>query len=137
MPRPAAAPPAAAPCTSLRLRLQFASVLQSRRAGAEERAALPGVELAEAGRRVYRGAGPRRGLGVGARVVTTGVLLARRAFGGTDAFAPMYIKFVRIHGFKSYREKTVCGPLSPMHNSIVGFNGSGKSNFFAGSIPRL
>jgi len=74
-------------------------------------------------------------LGVGARVVTTGVLLARRAFGGTDAFAPMYIKFVRIHGFKSYREKTVCGPLSPMHNSIVGFNGSGKSNFFAGSIP--
>ena len=45
----------------------------------------------------------------------------------------MYIKYVRIHGFKSYREKTICGPLSPMHNSIVGFNGSGKSNFFAGS----
>mmetsp|Transcript_51571 Transcript_51571/g.122163 ORF Transcript_51571/g.122163 Transcript_51571/m.122163 type:complete len:1202 (+) Transcript_51571:76-3681(+) len=43
----------------------------------------------------------------------------------------MYIKYVRIHGFKSYREKTVCGPLSPMHNSIVGYNGSGKSNFFA------
>ena len=45
----------------------------------------------------------------------------------------MYIKYVRIHGFKSYREKTQCGPLSPMHNSIVGFNGSGKSNFFAGA----
>ena len=43
----------------------------------------------------------------------------------------MFIKYVRIHGFKSYREKTVCGPLSPMHNSIVGYNGSGKSNFFA------
>lgn len=47
----------------------------------------------------------------------------------------MYIKEVRIHGFKSYREKTVCGPLSPMHNSVVGFNGSGKSNFFAGCPP--
>jgi hypothetical protein len=47
----------------------------------------------------------------------------------------MYIKEVRIHGFKSYREKTVCGPLSPMHNSVVGFNGSGKSNFFAGCTP--
>eukprot|EP00960_Hanusia_phi_P027479 746849-Hanusia_phi.AAC.5 len=43
----------------------------------------------------------------------------------------MHIKYVRIHGFKSYREKTVCGPLSPLHNSIVGYNGSGKSNFFA------
>jgi structural maintenance of chromosome 3 (chondroitin sulfate proteoglycan 6) len=43
----------------------------------------------------------------------------------------MYIKFVRIQGFKSYRDKVVCGPLSPMHNSIVGMNGSGKSNFFA------
>lgn len=43
----------------------------------------------------------------------------------------MYIKYVRIHGFKSYREKTICGPLSPMHNSVVGYNGSGKSNFFA------
>ena len=45
----------------------------------------------------------------------------------------MHIKYVRIHGFKSYREKTICGPLSPLHNSIVGYNGSGKSNFFAGS----
>ncbi|EKX44780.1 sister chromatid cohesin complex subunit, structural maintenance of chromosome protein 3, SMC3 [Guillardia theta CCMP2712] len=43
----------------------------------------------------------------------------------------MHIKYVRIHGFKSYREKTICGPLSPLHNSIVGYNGSGKSNFFA------
>mmetsp|Transcript_39668 Transcript_39668/g.93971 ORF Transcript_39668/g.93971 Transcript_39668/m.93971 type:complete len:1207 (-) Transcript_39668:191-3811(-) len=43
----------------------------------------------------------------------------------------MHIKFVRIHGFKSYREKTTCGPLSPLHNSVVGYNGSGKSNFFA------
>jgi structural maintenance of chromosome 3 (chondroitin sulfate proteoglycan 6) len=43
----------------------------------------------------------------------------------------MYIKFVRIQGFKSYRDKVSCGPLSPMHNSIVGMNGSGKSNFFA------
>jgi AAA15 family ATPase/GTPase len=44
----------------------------------------------------------------------------------------MYIKYVRIHGFKSYRDKVQCGPLSPMHNSVVGLNGSGKSNFFAG-----
>uniref|UniRef100_A0A6U4NQC6 Structural maintenance of chromosomes protein n=2 Tax=Hemiselmis andersenii TaxID=464988 RepID=A0A6U4NQC6_HEMAN len=43
----------------------------------------------------------------------------------------MYIKYVRICGFKSYREKIECGPLSPMHNSVVGLNGSGKSNFFA------
>ena len=48
----------------------------------------------------------------------------------------MFIKEVRIHGFKSYREKTVCGPLNPMHNSVVGLNGSGKSNFFAGSALR-
>ena len=45
----------------------------------------------------------------------------------------MHIKRVTIHGFKSYRERTVCGDLSPGHNSIVGFNGSGKSNFFAGA----
>lgn len=44
----------------------------------------------------------------------------------------MYIKYVRICGFKSYRDKVECGPLSPMHNSVVGLNGSGKSNFFAG-----
>jgi structural maintenance of chromosome 3 (chondroitin sulfate proteoglycan 6) len=44
----------------------------------------------------------------------------------------MYIKEVRIHNFKSYRNKTICGPLSDKHNSIVGLNGSGKSNFFAG-----
>mmetsp|Transcript_16431 Transcript_16431/g.41507 ORF Transcript_16431/g.41507 Transcript_16431/m.41507 type:complete len:1206 (+) Transcript_16431:144-3761(+) len=43
----------------------------------------------------------------------------------------MYIKYVRISGFKSYREKVECGPLSNMHNSVVGLNGSGKSNFFA------
>jgi structural maintenance of chromosome 3 (chondroitin sulfate proteoglycan 6) len=49
----------------------------------------------------------------------------------------MYIKEVRIHGFKSYREKTICGPLSDKHNSIVGFNGSGKSNFFAGRRAAL
>ena len=43
----------------------------------------------------------------------------------------MYIKSVKIQGFKSYRDRVECGPLSPMHNSIVGLNGSGKSNFFA------
>lgn len=47
----------------------------------------------------------------------------------------MYIKYVRISGFKSYRDKVECGPLSPMHNSVVGLNGSGKSNFFAGGFP--
>ena len=47
----------------------------------------------------------------------------------------MYIKYVRICGFKSYRDKVECGPMSPMHNSVVGLNGSGKSNFFAGMNP--
>lgn len=42
----------------------------------------------------------------------------------------MFIKQVIIQGFRSYREQTVIEPFSPLHNVIVGRNGSGKSNFF-------
>jgi structural maintenance of chromosome 3 (chondroitin sulfate proteoglycan 6) len=42
----------------------------------------------------------------------------------------MYIKEVRIQGFRSYRDST-CDVFSPQHNIVVGRNGSGKSNFFS------
>ncbi|KAG8980817.1 Structural maintenance of chromosomes protein 3, partial [Tulasnella sp. 427] len=45
----------------------------------------------------------------------------------------MYIKTLTIHGFKSYRDQVAIEPFSPGHNVVVGRNGSGKSNFFAGS----
>ncbi|KAH9083418.1 structural maintenance of chromosome protein 3 [Lactarius deliciosus] len=44
----------------------------------------------------------------------------------------MYIKTLTIQGFKSYRDQTQIEPFSPRHNVVVGRNGSGKSNFFAG-----
>ncbi|KAJ1970892.1 Structural maintenance of chromosomes protein 3 [Dimargaris xerosporica] len=43
----------------------------------------------------------------------------------------MYIKQIIIQGFKSYKDQTVIEPFSARHNSVVGRNGSGKSNFFA------
>ncbi|RKP39869.1 putative chromosome segregation protein SudA [Dimargaris cristalligena] len=43
----------------------------------------------------------------------------------------MYIKQIIIQGFKSYKDQTEIEPFSPGHNSVVGRNGSGKSNFFA------
>ncbi|AAS50184.1 AAL182Wp [Eremothecium gossypii ATCC 10895] len=43
----------------------------------------------------------------------------------------MYIKKVIIRGFKTYKNKTEIDNFSPHHNVVVGFNGSGKSNFFA------
>ncbi|RPB18790.1 RecF/RecN/SMC protein [Terfezia boudieri ATCC MYA-4762] len=43
----------------------------------------------------------------------------------------MYIKQIIIQGFKSYKDQTVIEPFSPKHNVIVGWNGHGKSNFFA------
>ena len=42
----------------------------------------------------------------------------------------MFIKEIIIEGFKSYRERTVLGPLDPGLNLVVGRNGAGKSNFF-------
>jgi structural maintenance of chromosome 3 (chondroitin sulfate proteoglycan 6) len=46
----------------------------------------------------------------------------------------MHIKSIIIEGFKSYRERTVVGPLGPGQNVVVGRNGSGKSSLFtAGS----
>lgn len=43
----------------------------------------------------------------------------------------MYIKEVKIQGFRSYRESTEVEVFSPGHNIVVGRNGSGKSNFFS------
>lgn len=59
-----------------------------------------------------------------------------------------YLVQVIIQGFKSYKDQTTIDPFSPKHNvigkrfsklstgkltfAIVGRNGSGKSNFFAG-----
>ncbi|AMD19320.1 HBR419Wp [Eremothecium sinecaudum] len=43
----------------------------------------------------------------------------------------MYIKKVIISGFKTYKNKTEIDNFSPHHNVVIGFNGSGKSNFFA------
>lgn len=43
----------------------------------------------------------------------------------------MYIKQVIIRGFKTYKEQTTLDEdFSPGTNVVVGFNGSGKSNFF-------
>jgi structural maintenance of chromosome 3 (chondroitin sulfate proteoglycan 6) len=46
----------------------------------------------------------------------------------------MYIKYIIIDGFKSYREKTVVGPLGAGQNVVVGRNGSGKSSFFTAGL---
>lgn len=46
----------------------------------------------------------------------------------------MYIKQIAIQGFKSYKNQVVTDPFSPRHNVVVGRNGSGKSNFFAGKL---
>lgn len=43
----------------------------------------------------------------------------------------MSIRSISIEGFTSYREKTVVSDLADGLNSIVGRNGTGKSNFFA------
>ncbi|QNP95683.1 YALIA101S10e00650g1_1 [Yarrowia lipolytica] len=43
----------------------------------------------------------------------------------------MYIKQIRIQGFKSYKNLVEIDPFSPRFNVVVGRNGSGKSNFFA------
>jgi len=42
----------------------------------------------------------------------------------------MHIKQAIIRGFKTYRDQTKAEPFHPGSNVIVGFNGSGKSNFF-------
>ena len=44
----------------------------------------------------------------------------------------MYIKGVTLSGFRSYRDRTGMEGLSAGSNVVVGANGSGKSNFFAG-----
>lgn len=42
----------------------------------------------------------------------------------------MHIEKIIIDGFKSYRTKTIIGPLDRHFNAITGQNGSGKSNIF-------
>jgi structural maintenance of chromosome 3 (chondroitin sulfate proteoglycan 6) len=44
----------------------------------------------------------------------------------------MHIKRIAIQGFKSYKDQTVTEPFSKKTNIVVGKNGAGKSNFFAG-----
>ena len=44
----------------------------------------------------------------------------------------MYIKQLLVEGFKSYKEQVETDGFSPKVNTIVGANGSGKSNFFQG-----
>jgi chromosome segregation ATPase len=46
-----------------------------------------------------------------------------------------HIKTIKISGFRSYRDEVAADPFSPRHNVVVGKNGSGKSNFFAGKLP--
>jgi hypothetical protein len=45
-----------------------------------------------------------------------------------------YIKTITVSGFRSYRDQVAVEPFSPRHNVVVGRNGSGKSNFFAGGL---
>ena len=70
----------------------------------------------------------------------------------TSSSTDMYIKTLTIQGFKSCtchyrffvednvnfiyldRDQTQIEPFSPRHNVVVGRNGSGKSNFFAGKL---
>jgi len=42
----------------------------------------------------------------------------------------MYIRFVTIEGFRSYKNRVVYGPFDSGINTIIGLNGSGKSNFY-------
>ena len=42
----------------------------------------------------------------------------------------MFLKYIILEGFKSYKEKTTLGPLDKGQNAILGLNGAGKSNFF-------
>ncbi|DBB00026.1 hypothetical protein WJX77_003476 [Trebouxia sp. C0004] len=42
----------------------------------------------------------------------------------------MHIRQVIIEGFKSYKDQTIAEPFSNKINTVVGANGSGKSNFF-------
>lgn len=44
----------------------------------------------------------------------------------------MHIKKIVIQGFKTYKNATEIGDISRHHNIVLGRNGSGKSNFFAG-----
>jgi len=44
------------------------------------------------------------------------------------------IGFTYIHGTFLDRDQTQIEPFSPKHNVVVGRNGSGKSNFFAGAL---
>ena len=45
----------------------------------------------------------------------------------------MYIKEIRLHGFKSFADKTVI-ELNQSFTGIVGPNGSGKSNIVDGCL---
>ena len=44
----------------------------------------------------------------------------------------MHIKNIELNGFKSYKDARLTEPFSPKINTVLGANGSGKSNFFHG-----
>ena len=46
----------------------------------------------------------------------------------------MYIKQLIVEGFRSYKEQVETDVFSAKVNTIVGANGSGKSNFFQGTL---
>jgi len=46
----------------------------------------------------------------------------------------MFIKQVKIDGFKSYSTQSFKEDLSPELNIVVGSNGFGKSNFLNGKV---
>ena len=48
----------------------------------------------------------------------------------------MHIKQLLVEGFRSYKDQVETDPFSPKVNTIVGANGSGKSNFFQGKSVR-
>ena len=45
----------------------------------------------------------------------------------------MHIKQLLVEGFRSYKDQVETDPFSAKVNTIVGANGSGKSNFFQGT----
>ena len=49
----------------------------------------------------------------------------------------MYIKQLLVEGFRSYKEQVETDVFSAKVNTIVGANGSGKSNFFQGKDVTL
>jgi len=61
--------------------------------------------------------------------------LTIQGFKSCDSFANLAVEFVS--NFEIDRDQTQIEPFSSRHNVVVGRNGSGKSNFFAGKFLRF